>query len=120
MEEQPRGGLRFVRRAFADRDSEYVRLLASKLAASVPRTVGLLAATESWPARVVLARSRDLDFHCGDLLREALAARGLRGGGSADLAQTDLTADQLESVGEELEKAIRSRYAARATGVSQG
>lgn len=120
VEEQPRGGLRFVRRAFADRDSEYVRLLASKLAASVPRTVGLLAATESWPARVVLARSRDLDFHCGDLLREALAARGLRGGGSADLAQTDLTADQLESVGEELEKAIRSRHAARAAGVSQG
>src|SRR6185312_9943908 len=112
VEEQPSGGLRFVRRVFADRDPDYVRLLASKLAASVPRTVGLLASAESWPARVVLARSRDLDFHCGDLLKEALAARGLPGGGSPDLAQTDLTEDQLEPLAAELEKAVRSRCAA--------
>ena len=114
VEEQPSGGLRFVRRVFPDRDPEYVRLLASKLAASVPRTVGLLASAESWPARVVLARSRDLDFHCGELLKEVLAAHGLRGGGSADLAQTDLAEDQLEALAAELEIAVRSRCVPRA------
>jgi alanyl-tRNA synthetase len=104
-----------VRRVFPDRDPEYVRLLASKLAASVPRTVGLLASAESWPARVVLARSRDLDFHCGNLLKEVLAAHGLRGGGSPDLAQTDLAEDQLESLAAELEKSVRSQCAPRAS-----
>jgi alanyl-tRNA synthetase len=109
VEEQLQDGLRFVRRTFTDHDPEYVRLLASKLGASAPRTIGLVASAENWPARVVLARSRDLDFHCGDLLREALAARGLRGGGSADLAQTDLAEDQLQAVSAELEKSIRAR-----------
>lgn len=115
VEVQPRDGLRFVRRTFTDRDSEYVRLLASKLASSAPRTIALLASAENWPARVVLARSRDLDFHCGNLLRDTLAARGLRGGGSADLAQTDLAKDQLEAVSAELEQSIRERISAGAS-----
>lgn len=115
VEVQPRDGLRFVRRTFTDRDSEYVRLLTSKLASSAPRTIALLASAENWPARVVLARSRDLDFHCGNLLRDTLAARGLRGGGSADLAQTDLAEDQLEAVSTELEQSIRERISAGAS-----
>ena len=114
VEERPSGGLRFVRRVFPDRDPDYVRLLASKLAASAPRTVALLASAENWPARMVLARSRDLDFHCGNLLKEVLAAHGLRGGGSADLAQTDLAEDQLESLAAELEKSVHPQCAPRA------
>lgn len=113
VEEQPREGLRIVRRTFADRDPEYVRLLASKLAASAPRTAALLASTEDWPARVVLARSRDLELHCGELLRDTLVARGLRGGGSADMAQTDLSKDNMEAVSAELEASIRARCGAR-------
>lgn len=113
VEEQPRQGLRFVCRTLADRDPEYVRLLASKLAASAPRTIALLASAEKRPVRFVLARSRDLDFHCGELLKGALLARGLRGGGSPDLAQTDLDENQLEELGRELEQLIRSRYAPR-------
>ena len=109
VEDQRRDGLRFVRRVFTDRDPEYVRLLASKLAASAPHTVALLVSAENWPARVVLARSRDLEFHCGDLLRESLASRGLRGGGSPDLAQTDVAEDQLESVSADLERSVRAR-----------
>lgn len=108
VEEQPKDGLRFVQRTFADRDPEYVRLLASNLAASASGTVALLVSAENWPARVVMARSRDLDFHCGTLLRETLAAHGLRGGGSADLAQTDLAKNQLETMSAELELAVRS------------
>lgn len=108
VEEQSRSGLRLVYREFANRDSEYVRLLASRLVASAPRTVALLVSAESWPARLVLARSRDLEFHCGELLRETLAAQGLRGGGSADLAQTDVPEGKLEPIRSALESSIRS------------
>ncbi|MGB7189609.1 MAG: DHHA1 domain-containing protein [Acidobacteriaceae bacterium] len=111
VEEQPKDGLRLVRRAFKDRDPEYVRMLASNLAASAPRTAAVLVSAENWPARVVMARSRDLEFHCGELLRDTLAAHGLRGGGSADLAQTDLGEGQVETIGAELEAAVRSRVA---------
>ncbi|HTZ89688.1 MAG TPA: hypothetical protein VMA71_05075, partial [Alloacidobacterium sp.] len=64
---------------------------------------------ENWPARLVLAKSADIDFHCGDLLRESLAAHGLRGGGSANLAQTDVPKDLLETVKEDLEARVRTR-----------
>ena len=66
---------------FPDRDGEYVKLLASRLVASVPQTVALLVSAQQEPALVVLARGGDLDFHAGNLMREALAALGLRGGG---------------------------------------
>lgn len=108
VEEQSRSGLRFVYRVFSERDPEYVRLLASRLTASTPRTVALLVSAENWPARLVLARSRDMDFHCGELLRDTLAAQGLRGGGSADLAQTEVPEDKLEAVRAALEDSIRS------------
>ncbi len=109
VEEQRKGGLCFVSRTFADRDPEYIRLLASDLAASAPAIVALLISAENWPARLVLAKSADIDFHCGDLLREALAAHGLRGGGSAGLAQTDVPKDLFVKVKEDLEARIRLR-----------
>jgi alanyl-tRNA synthetase len=111
VEDQSKDGLRLVCRTFGDRDPEYVRMLASDLGASAPRTVALLASTENWPARVVLAKSRDIEFHCGELLRETLAAHGLRGGGSADLAQTDVPKEQWDAVRTEMEAAVRGRCA---------
>jgi alanyl-tRNA synthetase len=95
VEEMIQDNLRFVCRMFADRDPEYIRVLASRVTASVPRTVALLASTESLPARVVLARSGDVDLHCGEMMREALLALGLRGGGSPDMAQGDLPEDEV-------------------------
>jgi alanyl-tRNA synthetase len=95
VEEMIEDNLRFVCRMFADRDPEYVRILASRVTASVPRTVALLASTESSPARVVLARSGDIDLHCGELMRDAMVALGLRGGGSPDMAQADLPEDEV-------------------------
>ena len=79
-------GLRIVRKHFADHDPDYVKLLGSKLAAGVG-TVALLASTQQEPASVVLARSAELKFSCGDLMKSALADLGLRGGGSPTLAQ---------------------------------
>jgi alanyl-tRNA synthetase len=96
VEEMIQDNLRLVCRLFADRDRDYIRSLASRVTASVPRTVALLASTESTPAHVVLARSGDMDeVRCGDMMRAALAELGLRGGGSPEMAQGDLPADEV-------------------------
>ena len=99
------GEPRFIEKVFFDRDREYIRLLGSKLAASMPRVVSLLFAAEADPVSVVLARSRDLDLPCGQTMREALAAMGLRGGGSPDLAQGEVAKAQMEM----LRNALRER-----------
>jgi alanyl-tRNA synthetase len=103
--------LRLVRRVFPDRDRDYVKLLASRVVASAPHTVALLVSTEEAPARVVLARSQDMDLHCGEVLKSALAELGLRGGGSPDLAQGDLSPDQVEAFIVELERKLRELFA---------
>ncbi len=109
VEEQVEGGLRLVGRTFTDRDPEYIRLLALSLTASVPRTVALLVSTENWPARLVLAKSGDINLHCGDLLRSTLATHGLRGGGTAEFAQTDVPKEWLEKISAELEDSVGAR-----------
>jgi alanyl-tRNA synthetase len=116
VEEQTKGGLRLVSRSFADRSPEYIRLLASCLTASTPRTVALLASTETWPARLVLAKSGDINIHCGDLLRDTLAAHGLRAGGSTDHAQTDIPKGLLDRVRVDLEAAVRERCSLKSRG----
>ena len=85
-----KSGLRLVVREFKDRDYEYVRMLASRTAAAAASTVAIFSARENEPTRLFLARSRDLNFDCGRILREALSAFGLRGGGSPDLAQCEV------------------------------
>ncbi len=87
-------GLRLLVRAWKDRDRDYVKLLASRTAAAAERTAVIFSATEADPVSVFVARSTDLNFNCGQILREALAHMGLRGGGSADLAQGEVSADQ--------------------------
>jgi alanyl-tRNA synthetase len=101
--------LRVVRRNFKDRDAEYIRMLASKLAASVPQTLALFASTEQEPAAVVMAHSADLDFSCGAMLKEALSELGLRGGGSADLAQGQVPREKLEALFDGLVADARAR-----------
>ena len=87
-------GLRLLVRAWKDRDRDYVKLLASRTAAAAERTAVIFSATEADSVCVFVARSADLNFNCGQTLREALAHLGLRGGGSADLAQGEVPADQ--------------------------
>jgi alanyl-tRNA synthetase len=98
VEEQIVDHLRVVRRVFADRDGDYAKLLASRLIASVPQTVALFAATQQEPAFVVLARSGDLNIHASNLMKESLAALGLRGGGSAEIAQGQLPQKQVDEL----------------------
>ncbi|MGH9477338.1 MAG: alanyl-tRNA editing protein [Terriglobales bacterium] len=101
-------GVRIVEAACAEHDRDYVRLLASRTANAAPRTVAILSSGEPQGARVALARSRDLDFDCGAMMKQALAERNLRGGGSSDLAQGELQG----SAAAELRAALAARVRA--------
>ncbi len=99
LQEKPR----VLRRVFPDRDGGYLKLLASRLTASAPKTCALLASTQEEPARVMVAASADLKTDCGTLLREALAGYGLRGGGSPGMAQGQISRAHLDSLFDLLE-----------------
>lgn len=106
MEVPLENGLRLVVRAWKDRDRDFVRLLASRTAAADARTAVIFSAQDANPVRVFIARSPDLKFDCGRLLKEALAQFGLRGGGSADLAQGEVPAEQEAALRAALTEAI--------------
>jgi alanyl-tRNA synthetase len=91
-------GRRIVRRIFRDHDAEYLKLLASRMVASSPETLALLASTKEEPARLVMASGVDWKINCGTELREALTAFGMRGGGSPTLAQTQIPATHLNAL----------------------
>jgi len=97
-----RDGFRIVRKQFAERDADYVKLLASKLAAG-SGTIALLASTQQEPASVFFARSAEAKFSCGELMKAALADLGLRGGGSATMAQGQVPHEGLSALFERLE-----------------
>lgn len=99
-------GRRLVRRSFSGRDTTYMKLLASRLAA-VPRTCALLSSDAEDPAKVVLAANVDLGLDCGALLHEALASSGARGGGSAGMAQGQIPRAQLTALLSQLEAMAR-------------
>jgi alanyl-tRNA synthetase len=104
-----RDGFRLVVAGCRDRDRDYVRLLASRAAAAAPRTIVILSSGEDPFVRVLLARSPDLDLHCGAILKEVLAERGLRGGGSPDLAQGEIA----RAAADDLRAALAARVHAR-------
>ncbi|MHB8302178.1 MAG: alanyl-tRNA editing protein [Acidobacteriaceae bacterium] len=83
-------------------DAGHAKLLASKLTAVASRTVALLSWQESCErataTTVIFARSSDLPFDCGTLLRETLAQHGGRGGGPKDMAQGSVPAQHLPTV----------------------
>jgi alanyl-tRNA synthetase len=75
----------------------------------------IFSAKSESPVRVFIARSRDLDLNCGQILKDALAQFGLRGGGSSDLAQGDVPEQQEEELRNALMDAMRSASAAPRT-----
>jgi alanyl-tRNA synthetase len=68
----------------------------------------LLAVTGEDPAKIVLGATADLKVDCGALLREALAAYGLRGGGSPTMAQGQISRLHLDELFDGLEARLRS------------
>jgi alanyl-tRNA synthetase len=116
VEDPPQNDLRIVRRVFADRDAEYIKLLASRVTSAAPHTIALLASMQQQqtqqqqsPATVVMASSQDLGRNAGEMLRAALAQSGGRGGGSASLAQGLVARDRLDTMLDGLEAVLRSR-----------
>jgi alanyl-tRNA synthetase len=108
VEVQIDGGLRFVDRSWKDRDPEYIRLLASRLASAAPSTIIFLCSEMADPVSFVFARSLNLNFDCGRILKEALSHLGLRGGGSAEFAQGEVPSLQLAALRASLITAVRS------------
>jgi alanyl-tRNA synthetase len=101
-------GGRLVRQTFTGHDANYLKLLASRLTGSAAQTCALLAATQEEPARVVLAASADCKIDCGTLLREALAVYGARGGGSAGMAQGQISNAHLDALFCDLEDRLKN------------
>ena len=105
--EAPEGeGLRVLERAWGDRDQDFVRLLASRTAAAGERLAVVFSSGEVEPVRVFLARSRDAAPNCGQILRQCLGEMGLRGGGSADLAQGDVPREREAELRDRVREAL--------------
>jgi len=102
------GGLRLVDRTWKDRDANYVKLLATRLTSAAPSTVAIFCSEDGGKVSLFFARSLDLGFDCGRILREALAERGLRGGGSADLAQGEVPTEQASALRSQLAESVRA------------
>jgi alanyl-tRNA synthetase len=79
-------GRKLVVRTFADRDLNFMKLLAQKLTRQFPAVIALLATASPQPA-LVFAQSAGLPHDMGALLKETVSKLGGRGGGSKDLAQ---------------------------------
>lgn len=82
---QEHNGRKVMVEVFAERDLEYVKLLAQRVVRQGTATC-FFASTSATPA-LVFAQSAGQPHHMGALMKEALAALGGRGGGREDLAQ---------------------------------
>lgn len=97
---------RIIARVFLDRDAAFIKLLAQKLTVGKSDVIALLGSFAGQPT-LVFAQSPGQSMHMGQLLKEALARFGGRGGGSADMAQGGMgagsaDASELQSVLHEL------------------
>jgi len=90
-------GRKLVVRTLADRDLNFVKLLAQKLTRLSTHAVAILATTSPQPA-LVFAQSAGQPFDMGALMKETMTRLGGRGGGSKDLAQGGIpTADGIDA-----------------------
>jgi len=78
------GGVRIVRHLVSE-DMKHLVGLAKELIAR-PKTVAVIGSDEQG-AKIVMARSADVDLDCRELLREAMKVVGGSGGGKPDFAQ---------------------------------
>jgi alanyl-tRNA synthetase len=83
---QASGSPRLITQVFPERDALFIKLLAQKLTAGQSDVIALLASGAGQPT-LVFAQSPGRKSNMGQLMKEAMAQLGGRGGGSADLAQ---------------------------------
>jgi alanyl-tRNA synthetase len=77
---------KLVVRTFADREMNFLKLLAQKLTRLSPNAIALLTTTSPQPS-LVFAQSAGQPFDMGALMKETMVKLGGRGGGSKDMAQ---------------------------------
>ena len=87
LQEQPEtNGRKVIVRSFADRDLSFAKLFAQKATRAGVPAIALVASTLD-PPGLVFAQSAGGTADMGQLLKQALAAVGGRGGGARDFAQ---------------------------------
>jgi alanyl-tRNA synthetase len=86
---QVSSGNQVITQFFPERDAVFIKLLAQKLTAGKTPVIALLAAGAGQPT-LVFAQSPGQKSNMGQLMKEAMAQLGGRGGGSADMAQGGL------------------------------
>jgi alanyl-tRNA synthetase len=85
------GSPQIITEFFADRDAVFIKLLAQKLTAGKSNVIALLASGTGQPT-LVFAQTPGQKSNMGQLMKDAMAQLGGRGGGSADMAQGGLPA----------------------------
>ena len=88
---QTAGSPQVITQFFPDRDALFIKLLAQKLTAGKSSVVALLGSGEGQPT-LVFAQTPGQKSNMGQLMKDAMAQLGGRGGGSADMAQGGLAA----------------------------
>jgi alanyl-tRNA synthetase len=107
-ETTPIDARKVVVRLHSDRELAYIRLLAQKMTRLEANAVALLAASQGQPA-LVFAQSKGASLDMGALLKEIVATRGGKGGGTRDMAQGGVPrADSLVSALEEAAAKVKS------------
>ena len=85
-----------VQQTFPGKPIEFAKRVGSTCAAAGRRAV--LAVVEGETAGLVVAVAPSAALNAGQLLREELSKVGARGGGSAEIAQGQCAAGQLETI----------------------
>jgi len=93
---QAAGSPQVIAQFFPDRDAVFIKLLAQKLTAGKSNVIALLASGSGQPT-LVFAQSPGQKSNMGQLMKDAMAQLGGRGGGSADMAQGGLPAGGADS-----------------------
>lgn len=105
---QTTGSPQVIIEFFPDRDAVFIKLLAQKLTAGKSAVIALLGSGSGQPT-LVFAQSAGQKSNMGQLLKDAMAQLGGRGGGSADMAQGGLPVGTVSS--EALERILRETAA---------
>jgi alanyl-tRNA synthetase len=92
---QPPGSPQVIAQFFPDRDATFIKLLAQKLTAGKSAVIALLGSGAGQPT-LVFAQSPGQKSNMGQLMKDAMAKLGGRGGGSADMAQGGLATGSVE------------------------
>lgn len=90
------GSPQVISQVFVERDALFIKLLAQKLTAGKSAVIALLASGAGQPT-LVFAQTPGQQSNMGQLMKDAMAQLGGRGGGSADMAQGGLPAGTVDA-----------------------